>query len=49
MRDEPARPGGPTACATGAPALPAAADRAAFQAELDPLRVREKALAAQPD
>jgi predicted dithiol-disulfide oxidoreductase (DUF899 family) len=35
--------GGPAASATNAPSLPAAADRATFQAELDRLRVREKA------
>ncbi len=43
MRDESANPGGPAADATSAPSLPAAVDRAAFQAELDRLRVREKA------
>jgi predicted dithiol-disulfide oxidoreductase (DUF899 family) len=35
--------GGPAASATNAPSLPAAADRATFQAELDRLRVRAKA------
>ncbi len=40
MKDESANSGGP---ATGAPAMPAAVDRATFQAELDALRVREKA------
>jgi hypothetical protein len=39
MGDESANPGGPTAGATSAPCLPAAVDRAAFQAELDRLRV----------
>ena len=46
-------PGGP---ATSAPSLPAAVDRATFQAGLDRLRVREKAhtregdaIAAAPD
>jgi predicted dithiol-disulfide oxidoreductase (DUF899 family) len=43
MRDESANPGGPTADATSALSLPAAVDRAAFQAELNRLRVREKA------
>ena len=43
MKDESANLGGPAAGATKVPSLPAAADRAAFQAELDALRVREKA------
>jgi Bacterial protein of unknown function (DUF899) len=41
--DESPNLGGPAASATNAPSLPAAADRATFQAELDRLRVREKA------
>jgi predicted dithiol-disulfide oxidoreductase (DUF899 family) len=49
MRDEPANPGGPAAGATRAPSLPAAVDRAAFQAELDRLRVREKAHTREGD
>jgi hypothetical protein len=35
MKDESASLGGPAAGATGAPNLPAAVDRATFQAELD--------------
>ena len=49
MTDEPANPGGPTADAPNAPSLPAAVDRATFQAELDKLRVREKAHTRQGD
>ena len=49
MQDEPAHPGGPAAGATSAPGLPAAVDRAAFQAELDRLRVREKAHTREGD
>ena len=45
MKDESANPGG----ATSAPSLPAAVDRAAFQAELDKLRVREKAHTREGD
>ena len=40
MTDEAANPGGPAAGAASAPGLPAAVDRASFQAELDALRVR---------
>jgi predicted dithiol-disulfide oxidoreductase (DUF899 family) len=43
MKDESTNFGGTAAGAINAPSLPAAADRAAFQAELDALRVREKA------
>src|SRR6266496_4571837 len=39
----------PPAAATNAPSLPAAVDRAAFQAELDALRVREKAHTREGD
>jgi hypothetical protein len=46
MKDESANPGGPTASATETPSLPAAVDRAAFQAELDALRVRRRQLIA---
>ncbi len=49
MTDESAHPGGPAASATGAPGLPAAVDRATFQAELDRLRVREKAHTREGD
>src|SRR2546429_5676800 len=49
MRDESANPRGPAAGATSAPSLPAAVDRAAFQAELDRLRVREKAHTREGD
>jgi predicted dithiol-disulfide oxidoreductase (DUF899 family) len=49
MNDESANPGGPAASATSAPSLPAAVDRAAFQAELDRLRVSEKAHTREGD
>jgi predicted dithiol-disulfide oxidoreductase (DUF899 family) len=39
----------PTVAATGAPGLPAAVDRANFQAELDRIRVREKAHTREGD
>jgi Bacterial protein of unknown function (DUF899) len=42
MTDDSANSGGP-AGATGAPSLPAAVDRATFEADLGRLRVREKA------
>jgi len=43
MKDESPSAGGPAAAATSTPGLPAVTDRAAFQAELDRLRDREKA------
>ncbi len=49
MKDESANLGGPAADAINAPSLPAAADRATFQAELDRLRVREKAHTREGD
>ena len=49
MKDESANLGGPAAGATSAPGLPAAVDRASFQAELDRLRVREKAHSREGD
>ena len=49
MKDESANPGGPAAGATSAPSLPRAVDRATFQAELDALRVREKAHTREGD
>jgi predicted dithiol-disulfide oxidoreductase (DUF899 family) len=49
MTDESAHPGGPAGGATSAPGLPAAVDRATFQAELDALRVREKAHTREGD
>ena len=49
MKDESANLGGPAGGATSAPGLPAAVDRAAFQAELDRLRVREKAHTREGD
>jgi predicted dithiol-disulfide oxidoreductase (DUF899 family) len=49
MKDESASPGGPAAGAADAASLPAAAGRAAFQAELDRLRVREKAHTREAD
>jgi predicted dithiol-disulfide oxidoreductase (DUF899 family) len=44
MKDDSGNPGH-----VGAPGLPAAVDRAAFQAELDRLRVREKAHTREGD
>ena len=38
MNDESTSLGGPAVSATNAPSLPAAVDRATFQAELDKLR-----------
>src|ERR1039457_5820515 len=49
MTDESADLGGPAAGATNAPSLPAAVGRAAFQAELDRLRDREKAHTREGD
>src|SRR2546423_6771679 len=49
MKDESTNLGGPVAGATNAPSLPAAVDRATFQAELDRLRVREKAHTREGD
>jgi predicted dithiol-disulfide oxidoreductase (DUF899 family) len=55
MNDKSADPGGRAgdspgaACASNAPGMPAVADRATFQAELDVLRVREKAHTREGD
>jgi predicted dithiol-disulfide oxidoreductase (DUF899 family) len=49
MKDEPANPAGSEASAAGTPSLPAAADRATFEAELGRLRVREKAHTREGD
>ena len=49
MKDEAANPGGPAAGDPSTPGLPPAIDRAAFQAELDRLRVREKAHTREGD
>ena len=49
MKDESTNLGGPASGATSAPSLPAAVDRATFQAELDRLRVREKAHTREGD
>ena len=49
MEHESATLGGPAAGAASAPGLPAAVDRATFQAELDKLRVREKAHTREGD
>jgi hypothetical protein len=49
MTDESASPGGPAAGATSALGLPAAVGRAAFPAELDKLRAREKAHTGRSD
>src|ERR1035438_4958581 len=49
MNDQSANPGGPAASAINAPSLPVAVDRATFQAELDALRVREKAHTREGD
>ena len=49
MQDESAHLDGPATGATSAPSLPATVDRAAFQAELDRLRIREKAHTRESD
>ena len=49
MKDDATNLDGPTAGATNASNLPAAVDRATFQAELDRLRVREKAHTREGD
>jgi predicted dithiol-disulfide oxidoreductase (DUF899 family) len=49
MTDKSSSPSGPGVGATRAPSLPAAMDRASFQAELDQLRVREKAHTREGD
>jgi predicted dithiol-disulfide oxidoreductase (DUF899 family) len=49
MKDESTNLGGPGASATNTPSLPAAVDRATFQADLDRLRVREKAHTREGD
>ncbi|MFB4281673.1 DUF899 family protein [Nonomuraea sp. MTCD27] len=49
MTDEPANLGGPAGGAAGATGLPEAVDRSTFQAELDRLRVREKAHTREGD
>jgi hypothetical protein len=48
MKDESPGPGGPQVGAISASGLPAAVDRAIFQAELDRLRIREKAHTREP-
>src|SRR5215470_2965334 len=49
MKDESPNFGGPAGGATKAPSLPRAVDRATFQAELDRLRIREKAHTREGD
>jgi predicted dithiol-disulfide oxidoreductase (DUF899 family) len=49
MKDESKNVGCPTAGATDTPGLPAVVDRDTFQAELDALRVREKAHTREGD
>ena len=49
MNDGSRDPSRPAASATYAPSMPAAVDRATFQAELDRLRVREKAHTREGD
>ena len=49
MKDDATRLAGPAAIASYASSLPSAVDRAAFQAELDRLRVREKAHTREGD
>ena len=49
MTDETANAGRPAAGSSKAPGLPAVADRATFQAELDALRTREKAHTRESD
>jgi hypothetical protein len=48
MKDESTNLGGTPIGATDTPSMPAAVDRATFQAELDKLRVREKAHTREP-
>ncbi|HEU5160180.1 MAG TPA: DUF899 family protein [Streptosporangiaceae bacterium] len=49
MQDEPTEVRGPLAAATSAPSLPPVVDRATFEAEVDALRVREKAHTREGD
>ncbi len=49
MQDESAASGGPAADGSDAPGRPAVADRAAFEAEVDRLRTREKAHTREGD
>jgi predicted dithiol-disulfide oxidoreductase (DUF899 family) len=49
MNDDSAHLGGPAVGGANAPALPPVVDRASFQAELDQLRVREKAHTREGD
>jgi predicted dithiol-disulfide oxidoreductase (DUF899 family) len=49
MTDESPNPGGPPGSVGSAPGLPTAVDRATFQAELDRLRIREKAHTREGD
>lgn len=49
MKDQSSNLDRPSASPTQTPSLPAAVDRAAFQAELDTLRVREKAHTREGD
>jgi predicted dithiol-disulfide oxidoreductase (DUF899 family) len=49
MTNQSPRPGGPAASAAPAPGLPPVAGQAAFEAELDQLRVREKAHTREGD
>ena len=49
MKDESAHLGGAPSGSTTAPSLPPAVDRATFQAELDRLRIREKAHTREGD
>jgi predicted dithiol-disulfide oxidoreductase (DUF899 family) len=49
MKDESTNRGGTAADATSAPSMPAAVDRATFQAEVDRLRLREKAHTREGD
>ena len=49
MTDQSANPAGRAAGGTNAPGRPTAVDRAAFEAELDKLRVREKAHTREGD
>jgi predicted dithiol-disulfide oxidoreductase (DUF899 family) len=49
MKDEPANPAGPEASVANTPSVPVTVDRATFEAELDGLRVREKAHTREGD
>src|SRR5258706_16365746 len=49
VKEESANPGGSAPSAASAPGMPVAVDRASFEAEIDALRVREKAHTREGD